>query len=190
MFDNFDKTMNKYGSNSDWLILKEGANKVRLMSNFADYGDHFIKEENKSYICIGKENGCVYCEKGLKPKVQFLGWAIDRSDGQLKLFRFGYTIAKQLASYKDSEEYGFEDLPPYDIVVNKEGQGLETNYVVMPARTNTEITMEEKDNFEKNSKSPEEIIQSMKDKINPLDGIEPAEETGVEESLPTLEESE
>ena len=184
MFNDFDETMKKYGGNSDWLVPKVGDNKVRLVTNFIDYGNHYIEEEKKSYICIGKEEGCAYCHEGLTPSPQFLGWVIDRTDNKLKLFRIGYQIASQIAAFKKSEEYSFDELPPYDMIVHRDGEGKGTKYTVIAARENSELTKEEKFDIEQNAKDPEEIIKSMKDKINPLKGLEPKEKS----SLPKLKD--
>jgi len=161
-FKNEEEINKKYNTGGDWLSLKEGANRVRVMSDCVDYGSHY--SIGKSVICIGKEH-CVLCKKGLEPKVQFLSWVIDRADGKIKLFRFGYKIYKQLMAYKKSEDYAFDELPAYDITVNRVGTGKNSEYTVVPARKNTEITDAEKDLFMKKYKDPNEIIDGMKAKV-------------------------
>lgn len=159
----------KYGekNKSDWLNLKEGSNKIRVVSDFADYGTHAIKEGNKfqSVVCIGKENHCPYCEKGLPVKVQFLGWVIDRNDGQVKLLRIGWKIYEQLKKFQESEEYGFETLPSYDIDIVKTGTGLDTRYNIIPSRKDSPLTDEEKALIVAKIKEPQEIIEKMRDKV-------------------------
>jgi len=121
---------------------KDGANKIRIVSEIMDYGSHFIKEEKKSHICLGAED-CRYCKAGEKPKLRYLCWIIDRADNQIKLYEFGHSILKQLVGLAKNEEYEFEVLPPYDITITKKGVDLNTEYTVVAARNNTPITEEE-----------------------------------------------
>ena len=121
---------------------KDGANKIRIVSEIMDYGSHFIKEEKKSHICLGAE-ACKYCKAGERPKLRYLCWIIDRTDGEFKLYEFGHSILKQLLGLAKNDEYGFEVLPPYDITISKKGTDLNTEYTVVAARNNTPITEEE-----------------------------------------------
>ncbi|MFA5442055.1 MAG: hypothetical protein WC288_01955 [Candidatus Paceibacterota bacterium] len=185
MFKSEDELQSKYGikEKGDWLNLKEGSNKVRIVSHFVDYGIHSIKGERKykSVICIGKENNCPYCAKGIKVKVQFLGWVIDRADGKIKLLKIGWTIKEKLRKLQHSEDYGFTNLPDYDIDIIRTGEGLDTNYDVLPARKSTELTEEEKEKILEVVKDPQEIIDKMKEKV-----LSAAED--LREELPPLKE--
>jgi len=155
----------KYGVGKDWMTLKEGDNKIRIISEFEDYGVHFNPKEKKSVVCLGKDK-CPLCQQGYKPKVQFLGWVIDRSDNKVKLLRIGYKIFQQIGELAKSEEYGFDTIPDYDITIRKSGQGLETVYTVLPARQNTELTIEEKKMISNKIKPVKEIIEKMKAKVD------------------------
>lgn len=165
----------------EWLNLVEGANRVRLVSDCVDYGNHY--EGGKFTICIGKEK-CLLCQKGNKPNVQFLVWAIDRKDGQVKLFRFGYTIYKQIMAYKDNPDYKFETLPNYDFTIERTGKGKDTDYRVIAARSDTELTEKEKAEILEKIKDPKEIIEKMKAKVEMLN-YEP-DDVPVEEEEPNV----
>ena len=162
-FKNQEEIEKKYNVGGGWLTLKEGENKIRIVSDCFDYGNHFL--DGKSTICVGKEN-CAFCKKGLKPSVQFLSWAIDRTDGHLELFRFGYTIYKQIVAYKNNEEYSFESIPDYDFTVNRVGTGKQSEYTVVPARKNTKLSEAEKEDIEENANDINEIIDKMKAKVS------------------------
>jgi len=164
-FKDYKKSEEKYGLGSDWLNLEDGDNKVRIVSNFIDYGSHYNQQTKKSVICVGKES-CEMCQQGDKPRVQYLGWVIDRKDKKLKLLRIGHQIFKQIGDYAMNEEYAFTGIPDYDITINKTGQGLGTDYTVIPSRKNTELTEKEKKEIEEKMKDPQEIIDSMKAKIS------------------------
>ncbi len=164
-FTNLDEVSEKYGikSNDSWLKLVDGDNRIRIISEFEDYGVHYLKDEKKSVICIGKDQ-CKLCKKNIEVRCQFLGWVIDRSDNQVKLFRTGYSVIKQISELAKSSEYGFEGIPPYDIIINKKGQGLETKYSVLPARQNTPLTESELQLIT-TLEDPKEIINNMKEKV-------------------------
>jgi len=169
MFNNLNEVKKNYGikEGGNWMKLKDGSNKVRIVSDFADYGVHQVVQNGqfkKSVICIGKENGCYYCSQGLPVKVQFLGWVIDRADNQVKLLRIGWTIANQIKAYQKSEEYGFQGLPPYDMDIIRSGEGLDTDYDTHASRKDTPLTPEEKKMIEEIVKDPREIIEKMKEK--------------------------
>ena len=163
-FKDYEKVNEKYDLGSDWMNLETGENKVRIVSEFEDYGTHYDQKNNKSVICVGKEN-CEFCQKGDKPRVQFLGWVIDRKDGKVKLLRIGHSIFKQIGALAKFGEYAFEDMPDYDMTIVKKGEGLDTEYSVVPARQNTPLTDEEQKMIEEKVKSPREVIDNMKAKV-------------------------
>ena len=165
-FKNFAEVGKKYGvaSGGDWMNLQVGDNKVRIVSDFKDYGTHYNPKTNKSVVCVG-HGQCSLCAVGDEPRVQFLGWVIDRADGKLKLLRIGYRVYEQLGKLALNEEYAFEDTPSYDVTINRTGEGKSTKYAVVPARKNTELTQAEKVLIGENMKEPDEIIQKMKDKV-------------------------
>jgi len=196
MFKSKEELQNKYGikEKGDWLNLQKGDNKIRIVSEFADFGVHTFKDTNGKYktvVCVGKENGCPYCAQNLKVKVQFLGWVIDRKDGRIKLLKFGWKVAEKIRSLQASEEYGFTDLPPYDMNIVRVGDGLDTDYNVLPARQNTELTEEEKEKIMEIVKDPQEIIDKMKEKVlltisEPVEvpSSETGEETTITDNIP------
>lgn len=172
MFKNINEIKNKYNikPSGDWLTLKQGSNKIRVVSDFVDFGVHSIKEKGKfrSVVCIGKDKGCPYCSKNLPVRVQFLGWVIDRSDGKVKLLKIGWSVYDKLYKLSESEEYGYSDLSSYDIDIIKTGNGLETEYSVIPSRKDVPLTSDELSQIKEVVKDPEEIIEKMKDKVKDL----------------------
>lgn len=182
-------------NSSDWLNLKPGENKIRIVSEFDVYGQHFMGKGQPSLICIGKEEGCIMCNEGQEwkdklkeaksvasynkkdlaeleskvknylPRATFLRWVIDRTDNQVKLLRYGSTIQSQIADLAKSVEYGFDVIPNYDMTITKKGQGFDTEYTVMASRKDTELTQEEKNMIVDKVKSVSEIIERMKVKI-------------------------
>lgn len=175
----------------EWLKLQEGDNKLRIVSDFESFGNHYIRETNDSGVCIGKEKGCRFCAVGDKPKVNYLCYVIDRKDNKVKLFRFGYSIYEQLVNMAQSEEWGFvSNIMPYDITIKKSGAGLMTKYQIMGSPKITQISDEELENV-RTQKTIEDVIKSLKDKELKGDfKSEPKNFSFNEEEIPVIDESE
>lgn len=185
-FQDYKQVEKEYKMGGGWFDPQEGDNKIRLVSEFVPFGSHYDQIENKSYICVGKEKGCVGCVKGLNLSVKYLGWIIDRSDNEIKNYKMPHSVFKELGNYATNSEYSFDVLPPYDIYINKTGQKKETRYKVLPARENSELTDDEKNAIVDKIKEPEEIIQKMKDKVlkvEPDDVNKEFDEASTEEEM-------
>jgi len=157
----------KYGINSNkgnWLVVKEGNNKIRLISDSEDFGQHWDTQLKKSFICTGKDT-CSYCQAGDKSRAQFMAYVLDREDAQVKLFQFGYKIYGEIAKLAKSEDYGFEGVPNYDITIIRKGKGLDTEYSILADRKDTKIAEEEEALILKaTEKSVTDILAEMKEK--------------------------
>lgn len=136
------------GNDEGWLSLKEGDNRVRIVSEYEPLAKHWSAK--KGTICIGKDKGCVFCssEDSEKPSVKFLMWVIDRTDGKLRIGEFGWSIVNTLREFQEDPEYHFENLPPFDVNIRKTvknggKQPSDTEYSVIASRTNTELSPEE-----------------------------------------------
>jgi len=170
-FQDYEKISKEEGigkSGGDWMKLKDGENKVRFVTESQAYGKHYVQAEKKNYVCIGEK--CILCSQGVKKQTRFISWVIDREDGQIKLLEIGWQIFKQMGELSKSSEYGFKDLPPFDIIIKKKGEGLDTEYFIQPARKETKLTDEEKKEVKKLT-SPELIVKKMLEK-NPSPSLE------------------
>src|SRR5262245_28795709 len=104
----------------DYLKLREGANRMRLVSECLPHQGEYKGTKNFKWLC----------------------YVIDRTDGKAKPFFMPHTIYKQIEALQMNPDYGFEDVPmPYDLTVNAKGAGTkEVEYSVIPARKETPIT--------------------------------------------------
>lgn len=111
-------------SKNEYLKLKEGDNRIRLMSECLEHP--------------GEYNGV--------PNFKWLCYVLDRKDGKIKPFFMAHTIYKQIEALQLNEDYKFDEVPmPYDITINAKGAGTkEVVYTLMPARANTPLTPAEK----------------------------------------------
>lgn len=141
------KEKDNNGMTSEFMRLKDGKNTIRIVSEFESYPNHYIPTEKRSHICTVKN--CKYCDGGDKPKIRFLFRVIDRDqpviDGVVstKLLDVGYSVFEQVVNLAKTEDYGFTEFPEYDIVIEKSGIGLSTEYNVIPKRDLTPLTDEE-----------------------------------------------
>lgn len=104
----------------DYLKLKEGDNRLRLMSECIPHAGEYQGKKNFKWLC----------------------YVLDRRDGKVKPMFMPHTIYKQIVALQQNPDYEFVDVPmPYDLTVNAKGAGTkDVVYTLMPARKNTELT--------------------------------------------------
>jgi hypothetical protein len=152
----------------DYFKFEDGINQVRVVSEPEMQEQHFIESENKGYVCPGRQNGCKYCAQGMKSKVRFLTYIIDRKDkaefatGKVKLAFLPWSVVSSIREYQEDPEYAFNDTPNYDFRIKKEGQKLNTKYTVIPGQMRSELTPDEKAQVE-SMKPIAEVIKGLAD---------------------------
>ena len=119
-----------------FLKLQDGPNKIRIVSEPMQIWKVF---EGKNTITITNPDA----DKPKDAKMKFVMYVIDRASAEVKIAEFGPSIMSQVADLQENPEYAFDDLPPYDLLITKSGSGLETEYKVVAARQNSELTAEE-----------------------------------------------
>jgi hypothetical protein len=127
-----------------YFKVKEGANKIRLLSTCVPYQSEFKGQTNVKFLC----------------------WIIDRVDeNKIKLYFMPTTILNAVGGLQMSDDFGFEDVPmPYDITIMAKGAGTkEVEYTVVGARQNTPLTGAEQQAFDEKP-SIEEVIEKLKEK--------------------------
>jgi hypothetical protein len=107
----------------DYLKIKEGSNRFRLMSDCLPHPGTFQGRNNFKWLC----------------------YVLDRVDGKVKPFFMPHTIYKVIVGLQQNPDYEFFDVPlPYDLTILAVGAGTkEVKYTVLPARKNTDVTPEE-----------------------------------------------
>lgn len=110
-------------SSGDYLKLKEGGNRLRLVSECLAHEGEYQGKKNFKWLCL----------------------VIDRSDQKVKPFFMPHTIYKQIVALQRSDDYAFYGVPmPYDLTINADGAGTkEVKYTLMPARKESLLTQAE-----------------------------------------------
>lgn len=184
-FNDYESVGREYNiGGSDWFKFKSGDNKVRFVTELQEYASHFLKAEKKNVTCEGEF--CEHCfKKDVKRRVQFIGWILDRADGAFKLVSVGWSVFKQIGEYAVSEEWGFTGIPPYDFIVKKSGEGLGTEYTVMPTKNEAPLSVEQTTK-QAELNDPVEIVAKMKEK-NPGSRLErPMKKTIGDDEIPII----
>ena len=162
--ETLNQVLKEYGGQSEFFIPKVGDNKIRVLSGYEPLAKHWIVEKGKriSKVCFGKDKGCSYhTDKDLPLRVQFPLWILDRVDQKVKIFEPGYPFIKYLTDLKNDEDFGYENLPDYDIKIKREGEGLETKYTYTPSARKP-LTEEEMNMFME-KRDITEFVERMKE---------------------------
>lgn len=158
----------------DWLTLKEGSNRIRIVSEFEQIKNHYIDNGSLRgyFVCQGID--CPACKTGNIAKNSYICYAIDRNDNKIKIFKYSASIHKELLTLCSNPDYAFEYLPPYDIIIDRTGQKLQTRYKVTPARQDTPLTEAETEELSRKEEISE-LIKKMKEfdakRLNELDVV-------------------
>jgi len=103
---------------------KEGDNRVRLVSECLEHPGVYNGKKTFKWLCF----------------------ILDRVDGAVKPYYMPPTVYDQIEALQMNPDYRFDEVPmPYDITINAKGAGKkEVVYTVLPARTNTPLTEDER----------------------------------------------
>lgn len=107
-------------SSGDYLKLKEGDNRLRLMSQCLPHAGEYQGRPNFKWLC----------------------YVLDRVDGKIKPFFMPHTIYKKIEALQVNEDYAFSSVPmPYDLTIHAKGAGTkEVEYSLIPARKETPLS--------------------------------------------------
>lgn len=127
----------------DYLKLKEGPNRFRLMSECLPHPSTYQGKKTFKWLC----------------------YVIDRVDGKVKPFFMPHKIYKGIEALQFSEDYPFSDVPmPYDLTITAVKAGtMDVEYTLMPARKETIVTPLEYQELAK-AKPLAELQKSLKEK--------------------------
>lgn len=141
----------------DRFKIAEGANRVRILSEFLPHTSYY--QGNRRF--------------------QWLGYILDRKDGQVKTWFMPHSLHKFVEALQADPDWSFDEVPmPYDITVNAKGAGTkEVEYGVTPSPKRTPLTASEEAAF-LGKKDIREVQQAIYEKQNenPPEQARPYEE--------------
>ena len=131
------KDINVQQGDGLFLKLKEGSNRIRIVSEPVELWKAFVG--GKCIVYSTYEDARF--DKNAKQR--FYMWVIDRVNGDVKILDAGAQIIGQVQALAVDEDYGFDDIPPYDVKITRKGVGMDTEYTVLQSPP-SELTAEEK----------------------------------------------
>lgn len=151
----------------------EGENRIRIVSEPVPIWTYFDQDNNKGVNFLTEDAAKAFAKtlpSGKKVSQRYAMYVLNRdSKNEVQVAQFGPQVMKELVSLATSSEYGFDSVPEYDVFIVKKGTGLDTEYTVRPARTNTPLTVEE---FEEVQKA-ENLVDVLKKNAEDADQVPP-----------------
>lgn len=134
-----------YKKPSDFMSFVEGDNKIRIVSTGVIGFQHVMKTANR-FINLGlcsEDETCENCRKGYEPKRVWKWIVLDYSDMKIKILDAGPMLGNQICGMGAVSG----DPQGYDVIVNRTGQKLKTEYIAKMGETK-ELTEEIKKTLE------------------------------------------
>lgn len=121
---------------------------------------------------------------------QFLCYIIDRSDSRIKPYLMPPSVMEKLVNLQRSKDAGFEELPPYDVILTKTKKGDKVSYSSLrpSLKGNTSLTEREKAEIEK-LKPLEQILERLEAKQEKMGSQQISEDEGYSPTSEELEEA-
>jgi len=158
---------NNGNRNIERIKLGDGENRIRLIGNVMPRYVYWVtnnegKRTPLECLSFDRDTESFFDKEGTdpvqeidtavfsdKPTFSYVCNAIDRKDGQIKLFDLKPTVYKQILDYAMNPEYGnpADEEEGYDITIKREKTGpqvMNVKYTCIPSRRTVALTDEEK----------------------------------------------
>lgn len=120
------------------MSFNQGDNRIRVVSSGGMGYQHGLKTAGRWVnlgLCTGDK--CIHCAKGNEAK-RFWRWLVyDFNDNDVKMLDAGPMIGNQICEMASELN---DDPQNYDMIVNRRGLGLKTQYTVKKASDTKEMT--------------------------------------------------
>lgn len=125
------------GGKSDFMKLKEGKNRVRVLGNPTQYYIHWVETPDGKKKKVNSPIGDPKLVKqlidnGFKRQTHWIVKVLDRTDGEMKLLEIGSQIYNGIKALVQDEEWG--PVTSYDVTVTKGKPGQQPLYQVNPCQ--------------------------------------------------------
>lgn len=161
-FNDFDS--NEYGGSSEFYRLETGENVIRLLSEPVHMLTVFMGQ-GIAPLTVKTEKDV---PEGKKASHRFLMYVWDYKTLSVKQAEFSVSIINQIADLKKSSQYTFDgELPPYDLIIMKKGEGMDTRYNVTPGRNEDPLPAEVMEELKAKKTCAEIKAERLSDDPNP-----------------------
>lgn len=127
------------GSSNEYLKLEQGENVIRVLSEPVHFVTYFM---GKGKASVYERNATDEIKRDGDPSHRFLCQVYDTKDKSLKIAEFGWSIVKAIGTLSKSSQYNYKGLPPFDLIIQKDGVDLKTKYTVIPGPNKDPMTPE------------------------------------------------
>jgi hypothetical protein len=129
----------------DFLQLKQGDNKGRVLSNPSAFAVHWVVDETGKKRKVGcAAAGCPVCQRGQdsdKPQARWLIKFFNREEGRIQLLEISTQIMNGILTLVRDKDWG--PVTEYDVNIKRGAPGTQPLYNVIPGR-HSPLTAEEK----------------------------------------------
>lgn len=130
---------------SDFMQLKQGDNKGRILSNPQQFAVHWVTDETGKKRKVGcAAKGCPVCQRGQdtdKPQARWLIKFFNREDNRVQLLEISSQVLKGVLTLVKDEDWG--PVTEYDVNIKRGAPGTQPLYSVIPGRR-APLTSDEK----------------------------------------------
>jgi len=130
---------------SDFMQLKQGDNKGRVLSNPQQFAVHWVVDETGKKRKVGcAAIGCPVCQRGQdtdKPQARWLIKFYNREEARVQLLEISSQILKGVLNLVKDPDWG--SVTEYDVNVKRGAPGTQPLYSVIPGRR-APLTADEK----------------------------------------------
>ena len=128
-------------SDSSFYKMKEGDNKIRILSPMMVYPQHYSQGGYRG-PCLGKEEGCPGCEQQLPTNIKWLCYIYIHDSQEILPTTLPHTVAKSIRDFQNDPEWSFNEAPmPYSINIKADGAGTkEVSYTVIGSPNRSEMS--------------------------------------------------
>lgn len=130
---------------SDFMQLKQGDNKGRVLSNPQQFAVHWVVDETGKKRKVNcATDGCPVCKRGQdgdKPQARWLIKFFNREESRVQLLEISSQVLKGVRELVNDKEWGA--VTEYDVNVKRGTPGSQPLYTVIPGRR-APLTTDEK----------------------------------------------
>jgi hypothetical protein len=130
---------------SAFMQLKQGDNKVRVLSNPQQFAVHWVVDETGKKRKVNcATSGCPVCLRGQdgdKPQARWLIKVMNRETSKIKLLEITSQVLRGIKDLVKNADWG--PVTEYDVYIKRAAPGTQPLYSVVPGR-HAPITTEEK----------------------------------------------
>lgn len=120
-------------SGGNYFRFEDGENIIRILSLPVHTAQYFL---GKGIAPVYEQNADdnLKSNKDARLVHRFVCYVYNVNLKRIQIAELGWSIVKQIDELSKSSQYGYDRIPPYDLIITKTGSGMNTEYKVTPGR--------------------------------------------------------